>query len=160
MESMKEKNKNMIKALGAGIVLGGAIAGGGVYASTVGASNVSYSNASSGLSATNAQGAIDALASQASELKYLKYYYACHSIRVSKDLYSQKYKDIKLVLSVDAYADMIYNLTSSTSTVSTYASKFSQSVHSCCKSSLYCNASSGTCYSKCTSGYDEYFVNC
>ena len=25
------------------------------------------------------------------ELKYLKYYYACHSIRVSKDLYSQKY---------------------------------------------------------------------
>ena len=84
---MKEKNKNMIKALGAGVVLGGAIAGGGVYASTVGANNVSYSNASSGLSATNVQGGIDALASQASELKYLKYYYACHSIQVSKDLY-------------------------------------------------------------------------
>lgn len=157
---MKEKNKNMIKALGAGVVLGGAIAGGGVYASTVGANNVSYSNASSGLSATNAQGAIDALASQASELKYLKYYYACHSIQVSKELYKSKYKNITLVLSSAAYGDMIYNLTSDASAVSTYASKFSQSVISCCKSRSYCNASSGTCYSKCISGYDEYFVSC
>lgn len=157
---MKEKNKNMIKALGAGVVLGGAIAGGGVYASTVGANNVSYSNASSGLSATNVQGGIDALASEASELKYLKYYYACHSIQVSKDLYSQKYKNITLVLSTNAYADMIYNLTSSSSAVSTYASKFGQSVVSCCKSSSHCNASSGTCYSKCIGGYDEYFVSC
>lgn len=51
----------MIKALGTGIVLGGIITGGGVYASTVGASNVSYSNASSGLSATTTQQAIDEL---------------------------------------------------------------------------------------------------
>ena len=58
---MKEKNKNMIKALGTGVVLGGVIAGGGVYASTIGASNVSYSNSSSGLSATTAQQAIDEL---------------------------------------------------------------------------------------------------
>ena len=58
---MKEKNKDMIKALGTGMVLGGIITGGGVYASTVGASNVSYSNASSGLSATTAQQAIDEL---------------------------------------------------------------------------------------------------
>mgnify|MGYP004661018489 CR=1 FL=1 len=56
---MKEKNKNMWKAIGTGMILGGAIAGGGVYASTVGAGNVSYSNASSGLSATNVQKAID-----------------------------------------------------------------------------------------------------
>ena len=157
---MKEKNKNMIKALGAGVVLGGAIAGGGVYASTVGANNVSYSNASSGLSATNVQGGIDALASQASELKYLKYYYACHTIQVSKDLYGQNTRNITLVISTGAYGDMIYNLTSSSIQASSYVSKFSQSVNSCCKSSLYCNASSGTCYSKCTSGYDEYFVSC
>lgn len=58
---MKEKNKDMIKALGTGIVLGGIITGGGVYASTVGASNVSYSNSSSGLSATTTQQAIDEL---------------------------------------------------------------------------------------------------
>ena len=58
---MKEKNKDMIKALGTGMVLGGIITGGGVYASTVGASNVSYSNSSSGLSATTAQQAIDEL---------------------------------------------------------------------------------------------------
>lgn len=58
---MKEKNKDMIKALGTGMVLGGIITGGGVYASTVGASNVSYSNASSGLSATTTQQAIDEL---------------------------------------------------------------------------------------------------
>ena len=44
-----------------GVLLGSIITGGGVYASTVGASNVSYSNSSSGLSATNTQGAIDAL---------------------------------------------------------------------------------------------------
>ena len=61
MENIKEKNKDRLKVFGTGIVLGGVIAGGGVYASTVGASSVSYSNASSGLSATNAQGAIDAL---------------------------------------------------------------------------------------------------
>lgn len=157
---MKEKNKDMIKALGTGMVLGGIITGGGVYASTVGASNVSYSNASSGLSATNAQGAIDALASQASELKYLKYYYACHSIQVSKDLYGQNTRNITLVLSTGAYGDMIYNLTSSSIQTSSYVSKFSQSIINCCKSSSYCNASSGTCYSKCTNGYDEYFVSC
>lgn len=58
---MKEKNKDMIKALGTGMVLGGIITGGGVYASTVGASNVSYSNSSSGLSATTTQQAIDEL---------------------------------------------------------------------------------------------------
>ena len=58
---MKEKNKDMIKALGTGMVLGGIITGGGVYASTVVASNVSYSNASSGLSATTTQQAIDEL---------------------------------------------------------------------------------------------------
>lgn len=157
---MKEKNKDMIKALGTGMVLGGIITGGGVYASTVVASNVSYSNASSGLSATNAQGAIDALASQASELKYLKYYYACHSIQVSKDLYGQNTRNITLVLSTGAYGDMIYNLTSSSIQTSSYVSKFSQSIINCCKSSSYCNASSGTCYSKCTNGYDEYFVSC
>ena len=44
-----------------GVLLGSIITGGGVYASTVGASNVSYSNSSSGLSATNTQGAIDSL---------------------------------------------------------------------------------------------------
>ena len=49
------------KLLIIGIVLGGIIAGGGVYASTVGASSVSYSNASSGMTATNAQGAVDEL---------------------------------------------------------------------------------------------------
>ena len=49
------------KLLIIGIVLGGIIAGGGVYASTVVASSVSYSNVSSGMSATNAQGAIDEL---------------------------------------------------------------------------------------------------
>ena len=49
------------KLLIIGIVLGVIIAGGGVYASTVGASSVSYSNASSGMSATNAQGAVDEL---------------------------------------------------------------------------------------------------
>lgn len=58
---MKEKNKDMIKALGTGMVLGGIITGGGVYASTVVASNVSYSNASSGLSSTTTQQAIDEL---------------------------------------------------------------------------------------------------
>lgn len=58
---MKEKNKDMIKTLGTGMVLGGIITGGGVYASTVVATNVSYSNASSGLSATTTQQAIDEL---------------------------------------------------------------------------------------------------
>lgn len=58
---MKDKNKDMIKALGTGIVLGGIITGGGVYASTVAASSVSYSNSNSGLSSTSVQGAIDAL---------------------------------------------------------------------------------------------------
>ncbi len=74
---MKDKNKDMIKALGTGIVLGGIITGGGVYASTVGASSVSYSNASSGLSATNAQGAIDALYEKAStyiDPSYINFY--------------------------------------------------------------------------------------
>lgn len=57
------------KLLIIGIVLGGIIAGGGVYASTVGASSVSYSNASSGMSATNAQGAIDELYQEATKTK-------------------------------------------------------------------------------------------
>ena len=69
---MKDKNKDMIKALGTGIVLGGAIVGGGVYASTVGASNVSYSNASSGITSTNVQGSIDELYKQVKEMESLE----------------------------------------------------------------------------------------
>lgn len=56
---MKETNKNMLKTFGTGMILGGVIAGGWVYASTVGASSVSYSNASSDLTSTNVQGAVD-----------------------------------------------------------------------------------------------------
>ena len=71
MESMKKVGKiiKKYKLLIIGIVLGGIIAGGGVYASTVGASSVSYSNASSEMSATNVQGAIDELYQEATKTK-------------------------------------------------------------------------------------------
>ena len=146
----------MIKVLGAGVVLGGAIAGGGVYASTVGANNVSYSNASSGLSATNAQGAIDALASQASELKYLKYYYACHSISIDSTLFTKQYKSIRGVFSFQGYGDLLTNL--GNNSAASDVSSFTSVVSNCCKNN--CNASSGTCFSKCYIGYDEYLKSC
>ena len=155
---MKEKNKNMIKALGTGMVLGGIITGGGVYASTVGASNVSYSNASSGLSATTAQGAIDSLASQANELKYFKYYYECHSKSVDKTHFTKQYKNIRGVFSFQGYGDLLYNLGVSGTTSD--VNQFAATVSNCCKSSSYCNASSGTCYNKCYTGYDKYLESC
>lgn len=62
---MKEKNEKKLKSFATGLAIGGILTGSGVYASTVGANNVSYSNASSGLSATTAQEAIDALYTKA-----------------------------------------------------------------------------------------------
>ena len=155
---MKEKNKNMIKALGTGIVLGGVIAGGGVYAASVGASNVSYSNASSGLSATTAQGAIDSLASQANELKYFKYYYECHSVQVSKSEFSTKSYNIRGVFSFSGYGQLFKNF--GYSTTEGYVKSFSTNVGNCCKNSSHCNASSGTCYNKCYTGYDNNLESC
>lgn len=155
---MKEKNKNMIKALGAGVVLGGAIAGGGVYASTVGANNVSYSNASSGLSATNAQGAIDALASQANELKYFKYYYECHSVQIDKSEFSTKSHNIRGVFSFNGYGKLFQNF--GYPSTERYVLSFANDVGNCCKNRSHCNASSGTCYNKCYTGYDEYLESC
>lgn len=67
-----------------GVLLGSIITGGGVYASTVGASNVSYSNSSSGLSATNVQGAIDTLYQTANtKLTKLRYMY-CYNVHSQK----------------------------------------------------------------------------
>lgn len=63
---MKENNEKKLKSFATGLAIGGILAGSGVYASTIGAGNVSYSNASSGISATNAQGAIDTLYKKAS----------------------------------------------------------------------------------------------
>ena len=153
---MKDKNKDMIKALGTGMVLGGIITGGGVYAASVGASNVSYSNASSGLSATTAQGAIDSLASQASELKYFKYYYECHSISIDSTLFTRQYKSIRGVFSFQGYGDLLTNL--GNNSAASDVSSFTSVVSNCCKNN--CNASSGTCFSKCYIGYDEYLKSC
>lgn len=66
---MKDRNKDRLKIFGTGIVVGGIVAGGGVYASAIGASSVSYSNASSGMSATTAQGAVDLLYKQTKTLQ-------------------------------------------------------------------------------------------
>ena len=66
---MKDMNKDRLKIFGTGIVLGGIVVGGGVYASEIGASSVSYSNASSGMSATTAQGAVDLLYKQTKTLQ-------------------------------------------------------------------------------------------
>ena len=160
MESMKKVGKiiKKYKLLIIGIVLGGIIAGGGVYASTVGASNVSYSNASSGLSATTAQGAIDSLVSQASELKYFKYYYECHSISIDNTLFTKQHKSIRGVFSFQGYGDLLTNLGNNSAASDVHS--FTSDVSNCCKSSSYCNASSGTCYNKCYTGYDEYLKSC
>ena len=157
---MKENKAQKLKTFAAGLAVGGVLVGGGVYASTVSASNVSYSNSSSGISATNAQGALDSLASSAQELKYLKNYYACHSVRVDKSLFKAQYKTITTVISSSAYGNMIYNLTGDSSKVSSAGSTFNRNIESCCKQSSHCNATSGTCYDKCTSGYDSYFISC
>ena len=61
MKKVKKIIKNNVKVL-VGIIIGTMVTGTGVYAATViNASDVSYKNASSGMTSTNVQGAIDEL---------------------------------------------------------------------------------------------------
>ena len=140
---MKDKNKDMIKALGTGMVLGGIITGGGVYASTVGAGNVSYSNASSGLSATTAQGAIDALYTNS---LYHEYYNDCHRARLVRN----------------GYTVGIFSCTEVSKIASSNGKYWCETnVGSCCNKK--CSSTTNTCYNKCFSGYDNstasYFIS-
>lgn len=83
MKKVKKIIKNNVKVLIA-FILGGIILGtGGVYAATViNASDVSYKNASSGMTSTNVQGAIEELNTkiQADKIKAYEFSYGgCHT---------------------------------------------------------------------------------
>lgn len=77
MKKVKKIIKNNVKVL-VGIIIGTMVTGTGVYAATViNASDVSYSNASSGMTSTNVQGAIEELNTkiQADKIKAYKFNY-------------------------------------------------------------------------------------
>ena len=107
---MKERNEKRLKSFAAGLAVGGILAGGGVYATTVSAGNVSYSNSSSGLNATNAQGAVNSLyqtskslKSTNDTLKYLHYYNLCHKTNIQGSIFSKGKKEFDGVFSIDNY---------------------------------------------------------
>ena len=77
MKKVKKIIKNNVKVL-VGIIIGTMVTGTGVYAATViNASDVSYKNASSGMTSTNVQGAIEELNTkiQADKIKAYKFNY-------------------------------------------------------------------------------------
>ena len=164
---MKDKKIGTdLKSFIAGMAVGSILVGSGVYASTVSAGNVSYSNSSSGLNATNAQGAVNSLyqtskslKSTNDELKYFKYYNECHTTTIPGSLFTKGKQDFKGVFSCNDYANLYYNLKGG-SAASSAGESFCNTVTNCCKNSSHCNSTSGTCYKKCYSGYDEYYKNC
>lgn len=151
-EIMKEKNKNMLKTFGTGMILGGVIAGGGVYASTVGASSVSYSNSSSGLATTNVQGALDETYKKA---LYREYYDQCHTVSINTKSYfnattSTAISETAVVIDVNhmgAWAMAKGGSASATSVTKEYNTK----VTACCNTK--CSSTTNECYTKCNSGY-------
>lgn len=99
---MKDKKIGTdLKSLVAGMAVGSILVGSGVYASTVSAGNVSYSNSSSGLNATNAQGAANSLYQTSKNLKstndtltYLHYYTLCHKTNIQGSIFSKGKKNL------------------------------------------------------------------
>ena len=136
------------KLLIIGIVLGVIIAGGGVYASTVGASSVSYSNASSGMTATNAQGAVDEL-----------YEMSTTRINQLKHMYCGEYMYSSISNSGNPCASGLkstYSDCASTSGCSSVADCKNAAIKTYGSISSYCqyNAISSNC-SSLTSGYNS-----
>ena len=147
---MKEKNKNMLKTFGTGMILGGVIAGGGVYASAVGASNVSYSNSSSGLATTNVQGALDETYKKA---LYREYYDQCHTVSVNtKSVFnvSGSINDFYAVIGTDDLPIMAYGIGGLQNANKTKAG-YIKAVNTCCNTK--CSSTTNECYTKCNSGY-------
>lgn len=149
------------------MAVGSILVGSGVYASTVSAGNVSYSNSSSGLNATNAQGAVNSLyqtskslKSTNDTLKYLHYYNLCHKTNIQGSIFSKGKKEFDGVFSIDNYYKIYYYATQNITTANRAKSGFASAVNTCCKASAQCNATSGTCVDKCVSGYDDIFQSC
>lgn len=165
---MKDKKIGTdLKSLVAGMAVGSILVGSGVYASTVSAGNVSYSNSSSGLNATNAQGAVNSLYQTSKSLKntndtlkYLHYYTLCHKTNIQGSIFSKGKKSFDGVFSIDDYYKIYYYATLSTSTANSAKSGFASAVNTCCRQSAQCNATSGTCVDKCVSGYDDIYKSC
>lgn len=163
---MKEKNSKDLKSFIAGMAVGSVLIGGGVYATAVSAGSVSYSNSASGINASNVQGAINTMYSSAKnisetndELKYFKYYNECHTTTISGSIFTKGKQDFKGVFSCTDYSNIYYNLKGG-SAASSAGTSFCNTVTNCCKNSSHCNSTSGTCYKKCYSGYDDYYKNC
>ena len=160
---MKDKNSKDLKSFIAGMAVGSVLIGGGVYAATVSAANVSYNNSSSGLAADNIQSAVNSLNSKVStasatnnELTYFKYYNECHTNTVNGiNFGSCGLKDVVSVFSCFNYARIIYNLKGTSTSLT--GSNCSNKVSTCCQKK--CRATSGTCYTKCSGGYDSYYDN-
>ncbi len=163
---MKDKNSKDLKSFIAGMAVGSVLIGGGVYATAVSAGSVSFSNSASGINASNVQGALNTMYSSAKniaetndELKYFKYYNECHTTTIPGSLFTKGNQNIKGVFSCTDYSNIYYNLKGG-SAASSAGTSFCNTVTNCCKNSSHCNSTSGTCYKKCYSGYDEYYKNC
>ena len=166
---MKDKKIGTdLKSLVAGMAVGSILIGSGVYASTVSAGNVSYSNSSSGLNATNAQGAVNSLyqtskglKSTNDTLKYFYYYNLCHKTSVPGSIFTNNTYSIDGIFSLDNYYRIfLYAPKGGSSKATSAKNGFNSSINACCRSSSYCNATSGTCVNQCVSGYDDYYNSC
>ena len=147
---MKEKNKNMLKTFGTGMILGGVIAGGGVYASAVGASNVSYSNSSSGLATTNVQGALDETYKKA---LYREYYDQCHTVSINtKSFFNANTSVAETDVVIDVNHMGAWGLAKGGNAYATkLAAEYNKKVTACCNTK--CSSTTNECYTKCNSGY-------
>lgn len=153
------------KLLIIGIVLGGIIAGGVVYASTVGASSVSYSNASSGMSATTVQGAIDELYSEADTMRGDYYRKQCLDSNTASYNVSNGSRtltiDSDLFFSCNDYAITCGNLTYFTTGSNSAPSNAATSCFSSCKTKIgpccssKCGSTTNDCYKTCLT-WDNY----
>ncbi len=163
---MKDKNSKDLKSFIAGMAVGSVLIGGGVYATAVSAGSVSFSNSASGINANNVQSALNTMYSSSKsisdtndELTYFKYYNDCHTTTISGSIFKKGNQSFKGVFSCNDYANLYYNLKGG-SAASSAGESFCNTVTNCCKNSSHCNSTSGTCYKKCYSGYDEYYKNC
>lgn len=158
---MKDKNSKDLKSFIAGTAVGSVLIGGGVYASTISAKEVTFSN-----STTNVQSSLDSLyktskklSDSNTELKYFKYYNECHVNDVQGSDFPKYHQTLRTVFSCDEYA-LVYNNLKGLHATSLAGSNCSNAAKRCCSNANHCNATSGTCYTKCYSGYDGYYRNC
>ena len=146
MNKVKKIIKNNVKVLIA-FILGGIILGtGGVYAATViNASDVSYKNASSGMTSTNVQGAIEELYNDSK--KNLDFIDETVGADFAHDVFLSYYSDACLKGNVCSYSNMIGSNAIGSCINSCIGNCMSNCMNSCTDDTTTCN---NKCKSTCT----------